>query len=57
MVNPDLDFVDPKFPDLDKRCDLDYVPEGARKQTVDVVLSESFGFGGHDSVVILKRYE
>ncbi len=57
LVNPDVDFVDPKSPDLDKRCDLDYVPDSPRKQTVDVVLSESFGFGGHDSVVILKRYE
>lgn len=57
LVNPDVDYVDPKFPDLDKRCDLDYVPGEPRKQTVDVVLSESFGFGGHNSAVILKRYE
>ncbi len=57
LVDPDIDFVDPKYPDLDKRCDLDYVPNEPRRKTVDVVLSESFGFGGHDSAVIIKRYE
>jgi 3-oxoacyl-[acyl-carrier-protein] synthase II len=41
----------------DPECDLDYVPGQARRADVGVVLSNSFGLGGHNASVILSRYE
>jgi len=40
----------------DPACDLDYVPNQARATEVDVVLSNSFGFGGHNAVLVLRKY-
>lgn len=40
----------------DEGCDLDYIPHHARPMTLDVVLSNSFGFGGTNSTLIFKRY-
>jgi 3-oxoacyl-[acyl-carrier-protein] synthase II len=40
----------------DTECDLDYVPNAARKATVNKILSNSFGFGGHNSVLAIKKY-
>ncbi len=40
----------------DPECDLDYIPHTARRQVVDVALSNSFGFGGQNIALILRRY-
>ena len=42
--------------DPDPKLDLDYVPNKPRKAKVDIVMNESFGFGGQNNVVILKRF-
>ncbi len=41
----------------DPACDLDYVPHTARKMKIDYALSNSFGFGGTNGTLLLKKYE
>ena len=39
----------------DPECDLDYVPNKARQMPIDASLSNSFGFGGHNVALVMKR--
>lgn len=41
----------------DPECDLDYVPNAPRQADLKVVMSNSFGFGGHNATIVLKKYE
>lgn len=41
----------------DQNCDLDYVPKESRTQQVNVALSNSFGFGGHNATLAFKKFE
>ena len=52
VMPPTINLTEP-----DPDCDLDYVPEGARKRELDVVISNSFGFGGANTTLVLKRFE
>jgi 3-oxoacyl-[acyl-carrier-protein] synthase II len=41
----------------DPECDLDYVPEGARKANVRIILKNSFGFGGQNACLVFRKFE
>ncbi|XRG80480.1 beta-ketoacyl-ACP synthase II [Rossellomorea sp. GAMAL-10_SWC] len=51
IIPPTINLTQP-----DPDCDLDYVSEGARKKELNIGISNSFGFGGHNSAIVLKKY-
>lgn len=52
VMPPTINLANP-----DPDCDLDYVPNTARERTIDVALSNSFGFGGHNATLVIRRFE
>ncbi|HEX2723576.1 MAG TPA: beta-ketoacyl-ACP synthase II [Gemmatimonadaceae bacterium] len=51
LIPPTINYETP-----DPECDLDYTPNHPVKREVNVVLSNSFGFGGHNTTLAIKRY-
>jgi 3-oxoacyl-[acyl-carrier-protein] synthase II len=52
IIPPTINLENP-----DPLCDLDFVPNVARQTNLNIGLSNSFGFGGHNAVIALKKYD
>jgi 3-oxoacyl-[acyl-carrier-protein] synthase II len=50
IIPPTINY---KYPDPD--CDLDYVPNEARQKKVDIAMSNSLGFGGHNATIVIRK--
>ncbi|RPH92578.1 MAG: beta-ketoacyl-[acyl-carrier-protein] synthase II, partial [Calditrichaeota bacterium] len=51
IIHPTINYEKP-----DPECDLDYTPNNPVRKTLNLVLSNSFGFGGHNACIAFKRY-
>jgi 3-oxoacyl-[acyl-carrier-protein] synthase II len=52
IMPPTINYETP-----DPECDLDYIPNEARKKDIKVAMSNSLGFGGHNATIVFKKYE
>jgi 3-oxoacyl-(acyl-carrier-protein) synthase len=52
IVPPTINLDEPS-----EGCDLDYVPNVAREMNVDYAISNSFGFGGHNATLAIKKFK
>ena len=52
IIPPTTNYENPE-----PECDLDYVPNAARKANVRIAISNSMGFGGHNCTIVLKKFE
>jgi 3-oxoacyl-[acyl-carrier-protein] synthase II len=52
FLPPTINYADP-----DPECDLDYIPNKGQQTSVSFVMSNSFGFGGHNAVLVIKKWQ